>query len=91
MVMHHLPILTLMFENIRRLCKGYAHPTAGKGVDQFHTRHPSKLVIGMDRDLAGLDVHSMCVLEDIYPTHANLLPAGESIPVRMNTLHPIRL
>ena len=89
--MHHLPILVFVLENIRRLRKGYAHPTAGKGMDRFDARHPSKLAIGMDRDLAGLDVHSMCVLEDIYPTRADLLPTGDRLPIRVNTLHPIRL
>lgn len=89
--MHHLPILTLVLENIRRLCKGYAHPTAGKGVDRFDARHPSKLVIGMDRNLAGLDVHSVCVLKDIYPTRPNFVPAGNCLPIWVNALHPIRL
>lgn len=89
--MHHLPVLALVFENVRRLCKGYTHPATGKGVDGFHAGHPSKLTIDMDRDLARLDVHSMCVLEDIYPTRANLVPAGDCFPIRVDTLHPIRL
>ena len=90
-MMYHLPALSLVFENICRLCKGYAHPAAGKGVDRFHAGHPSKLIIGMDRDLAGVDVHPMCVLKNIYPTRANLLPTGDCFPIWMNTLHPIRL
>ena len=61
--MYHLPIFALMFENVRRLREGYAHPTPGKGVNGFHTRHPSKLAICMDRDFARLDVHTMCVSE----------------------------
>ena len=80
-----------MFEHICRLRKGYAHPAAGKGVDGFYAGHPSKLVIYVDHDLAGVDVHSMCVLENIYPTRANLVPAGDCLPIWMNTLHPIRL
>ena len=89
--MYHLPILTLLFENVCRLREGYAHPTAGEGMNGFDTRHPSKLAIGMDRDLARVDVHSMCVLEDIYPTRANFLPTGDRFPIWVNTLNPIRL
>ena len=89
--MYHLPVLSLMFEDICRLCKGDTHPASGKGVYRFHAGHPSKLVIDMDRDFARVDVHSMCVLEDIYPTRANLLPACDCFPIWVNTLYPIRL
>ena len=89
--MHHLPILPLMFKNIRRLCEGYPHPATGKGVDGFHAGHPGELAIGVDRNLAGLDVHSMCVLKDIYPTRADLVPTGDRLPIWVNALHPIRL
>ena len=90
-MVHHLPTLTFVFEHICCLRKGHAHPAAGKGMDGFDACHPSKLIISMNRDLAGVDVHSMCVLEDIYPTRANLLPTGDCFPIWMNTLHPIHL
>ena len=91
MVMYHLPVLSLVFEDIRCLRKGYTHPTAGEGMDGFDARYPSKLIISMNRDLAGVDMHPMRVLEDVYPTRTNLLPAGDCFPIWMNTLHPIRL
>src|SRR5438477_201261 len=78
------PAVVFKYKNVGRVGLGAAHFFAGSAGDVFETGNPGSGALNFDGDFRNVDAHERRVAENLVPTGANVFPAGEAIPIRMD-------
>jgi len=85
MMQHQQPSIIFKNKKVRSVSLCAAHLLAGGGCNAFEAGDPSGRTLDFDRYFRHIDSHECGVVEDLFPTRADVFPPGKPLPVGMDT------